>query len=158
MQSWLIAAENPSVWWDWKPWRPEGSLLPAAPEKTMPFLSITPSSWKPADPKEIESYVMYLNSHPEEEERIRKAARYTAARFTWEQIVENLIQRLEYQAKVPGPLHPHNMPYQEKPADSSGLSLREEPCLLLTCNRRNSEVNYSSCELLDSTRLDCCIK
>jgi len=52
-----------------------------------------------SDPKEIESYVMYLVDHPEEEEKIRKAARYTAARFTWEQILENLIQRLEYQAK-----------------------------------------------------------
>jgi hypothetical protein len=55
-----------------------------------------------SDPKEIESYVMYLMDHPEEEGKIRKAARYTAARFTWEQIIENLIQRLEYQAKIQG--------------------------------------------------------
>jgi len=55
-----------------------------------------------SDPKEIESYLIYLQSHHLEEERIRKAARYTAARFTWEQIVENLIQRLEYQAKSQG--------------------------------------------------------
>ncbi len=55
-----------------------------------------------SDPKEIESYVIYLTNHPEEEEKIRKAARYTAARFTWEQITENLIQRLEYQAKSQG--------------------------------------------------------
>jgi glycosyltransferase involved in cell wall biosynthesis len=53
-----------------------------------------------SDPREIESYVMYLDNHPEDDEKIRKAARYTAARFTWEQIVENLIQRLEFQAKV----------------------------------------------------------
>ena len=33
---------------------------------------------------------------------MRKAARSTAARFTWEQILENLIQRLEYQAKIQG--------------------------------------------------------
>ncbi len=55
-----------------------------------------------SDPKEIESYVMFLISHKEEEERVRKAARYTAARFTWEQIAENLIQRLEYQSKLQG--------------------------------------------------------
>ncbi len=55
-----------------------------------------------SDPKEIESYVLYLQSHPEETERIRKSARYTAGRFTWEQIVENLIQRLQYQAKSQG--------------------------------------------------------
>ncbi len=55
-----------------------------------------------SDPKEIESYVIYLTNHPEEEEKIRKAARYTAARFTWEQITENLIHRLEYQTKSQG--------------------------------------------------------
>jgi glycosyltransferase involved in cell wall biosynthesis len=55
-----------------------------------------------SDAKEIESYVMFLASHPEEEGKIRKAARCTAGRFTWEQITENLIQRLEYQAKIQG--------------------------------------------------------
>jgi glycosyltransferase involved in cell wall biosynthesis len=55
-----------------------------------------------SDPKEIESYVMYLLAHPEEEKKIRKAARYTAGRYTWGQILEILIQRLEYQAKTQG--------------------------------------------------------
>ena len=53
-----------------------------------------------ADPKEIESYVLYLDSHPREAERIRRTGRYTAARFVWEQVAEYLIQRLEYQAKI----------------------------------------------------------
>jgi glycosyltransferase involved in cell wall biosynthesis len=52
-----------------------------------------------SDPREIESYVLYLHSHPDEEDRIRKAARSTAGRFTWEQVAESLIQRLEYQAQ-----------------------------------------------------------
>jgi glycosyltransferase involved in cell wall biosynthesis len=55
-----------------------------------------------SDPEEIESYVVYLSSHKDEGERIRKAARHTAARFTWEQIAESLIQRLECQAKMQG--------------------------------------------------------
>jgi len=55
-----------------------------------------------SDPKEIEAYVTYLNNHPEDEEKIRKAARCTAARFTWEKVCENLIHRLEYQAKSQG--------------------------------------------------------
>lgn len=55
-----------------------------------------------ADSKEIESYILYLNSHPEEQERIRKAGRNTATRFCWDQVVANLIQRLEYMAKVQG--------------------------------------------------------
>jgi glycosyltransferase involved in cell wall biosynthesis len=55
-----------------------------------------------SDPQEIESSVMYLAGHPELEERIRKGARYTAARFTWEQILTSLIQKLECQAKTQG--------------------------------------------------------
>jgi glycosyltransferase involved in cell wall biosynthesis len=55
-----------------------------------------------SDPKEIESYILYLKSHPEETERIRRSARYTAGRFTWDQIMENLVQRLQYQAKSQG--------------------------------------------------------
>ncbi len=52
------------------------------------------------NPKEIDSYVTYLYRHPEESLRIRKAARTTAAQYTWEQVIENLIQRLEFQAAV----------------------------------------------------------
>lgn len=55
-----------------------------------------------ADAKEIESYVLHLNSHPREQERIRKEAHRTAIRFSWEQIIANLRQRLEYMAKVQG--------------------------------------------------------
>ncbi len=57
-----------------------------------------------ADPQEIETYITYLQSHPGMGEHIRKSARYTAARFTWDQITENLIQRLEFQAKIQGML------------------------------------------------------
>jgi glycosyltransferase involved in cell wall biosynthesis len=55
-----------------------------------------------SDPKEIESYVMYLMDHPEDNNRIRNAGRSTAAKYTWEQAQENLFQRLEYQAKLQG--------------------------------------------------------
>jgi glycosyltransferase involved in cell wall biosynthesis len=55
-----------------------------------------------ADAKEIESYVLHLHNHPEQQERIRKAAHRTANRFGWEQIIANLLQRLEYTAKVQG--------------------------------------------------------
>jgi glycosyltransferase involved in cell wall biosynthesis len=53
-----------------------------------------------SDPKEIESYVIFLKNHTDEVKRIRKSAKYTAAQFTWEQVIENLIQRLEYQAEA----------------------------------------------------------
>jgi glycosyltransferase involved in cell wall biosynthesis len=65
-----------------------------------------------SDPQEIESYVTFLNNHPEEVKRIRKSGQYTAAQFTWDQVIENLIQRLEYQAKAQGLLT-----LAEKPED-----------------------------------------
>ncbi len=55
-----------------------------------------------SDPQELESSVIYLTGHPELEERIRKEARNSAARFTWEQVLISLIQKLEYQAKTQG--------------------------------------------------------
>lgn len=57
-----------------------------------------------ADPLEIVGYMMYLRQHPEECVRIRKTARRTARYFTWEAAVQNLISKLENQAKVLGPL------------------------------------------------------
>ena len=53
-----------------------------------------------ADPGEIESYITYLKSHPEEEASIRHFARETAAQYTWEQVSGTLIRRLEYQARI----------------------------------------------------------
>jgi len=55
-----------------------------------------------SDPKEIEAYVMYLEEYPEEKKRIRKAARHTAKQFTWEEVIKNLIRKLEYQARIQG--------------------------------------------------------
>lgn len=55
-----------------------------------------------ADPGEIESYVMYLEEHSWLRERIRKAARETAGLFTWDEVIKNLTQKLEYQARVQG--------------------------------------------------------
>jgi glycosyltransferase involved in cell wall biosynthesis len=55
-----------------------------------------------AAPQEIEEYVIYLDEHPEEEEKIRKAARQTAKLFTWEEVIRNLVRKLEYQARIQG--------------------------------------------------------
>ena len=53
-----------------------------------------------SDPKEIEGYLMYLRECPDEGARIRSEARRTAAYFTWEAAVENLISKLENQARL----------------------------------------------------------
>ncbi len=55
-----------------------------------------------ADPQEIESYIAYLLSHPEETERMRRMGRATAAQYTWERVLTNLIHKLEYQARIQG--------------------------------------------------------
>jgi glycosyltransferase involved in cell wall biosynthesis len=55
-----------------------------------------------SDPREIEIYMMYLQDHPEEKEGMRRAARRTARLFTWEEVIENLTQKLEYQARIQG--------------------------------------------------------
>ena len=53
-----------------------------------------------SDPREIEDYVMYLRECPDEDARIRSEARRTAAYFTWEAAAENLISKLENQARI----------------------------------------------------------
>ena len=53
-----------------------------------------------SDPREIEGYLMYLRECPDEGARIRSEARRTAAYFTWEAAVENLISKLENQARL----------------------------------------------------------
>lgn len=51
------------------------------------------------DPDEIVGYLLYLRRHPEEQERIRKASRVTAEQFLWDQVIENLLSKLEFLAR-----------------------------------------------------------
>ena len=67
-----------------------------------------------SDPKEIENNVIHLMTHPDYSERIRKAAWQTASLFTWEEIVQNLIRKLELQAHIQGTLA---MPVVMPPAE-----------------------------------------
>ncbi|MFH1485386.1 MAG: glycosyltransferase, partial [Chloroflexota bacterium] len=53
-----------------------------------------------SDPEEIVGYAMNLRDSPEEDRRIRQAARRTARQFTWEASVRNLISKLENQARA----------------------------------------------------------
>jgi glycosyltransferase involved in cell wall biosynthesis len=53
-----------------------------------------------SDPREIEGYLMHLQEYPEEGIRIRKEAQRTASYFTWEAAAENLISKLESQARI----------------------------------------------------------
>jgi glycosyltransferase involved in cell wall biosynthesis len=55
-----------------------------------------------ADPKEIEAYFAYLDSHPDVKEKIREAGQETALQFVWERIVERLRGRLENEARIQG--------------------------------------------------------
>ena len=53
-----------------------------------------------ANPMEIVGYVMYLREYPSEGIRMREAGRRTARYFTWEAAVQNLIGKLENQARM----------------------------------------------------------
>ena len=51
------------------------------------------------DPDEIVGYLLYLRRHPEEQERIRAAGRGTAEQFLWDQVIANLVGKLEFLAR-----------------------------------------------------------
>jgi glycosyltransferase involved in cell wall biosynthesis len=51
------------------------------------------------DPDEIVGYLLYLRRHPEEQERIRVASQVTAKQFLWDQVIENLLSKLEFLAR-----------------------------------------------------------
>ncbi|MGZ3625803.1 MAG: glycosyltransferase family 4 protein [Ktedonobacteraceae bacterium] len=51
------------------------------------------------DPDEIVGYLLHLGRHPEEQERIRCAGRRTAEQFLWDQVIENLVSKLEFLAR-----------------------------------------------------------
>ncbi len=63
-----------------------------------------------SDPGEIEGYLAHLQEYPEEGIRIRNEARRTAAYFTWEAAAENLISKLESQARIQRVLVGHRPP------------------------------------------------
>jgi len=51
------------------------------------------------DPDEIVGYLLHLRRHPEEQKRIRCAGRNTAEQFLWDQVIENLVSKLEFLAR-----------------------------------------------------------
>jgi len=54
------------------------------------------------DAEEIVGYLMHLRSRPALVEEIRREARRTAALFTWPEVIENLLGKLEYLALTKG--------------------------------------------------------
>ena len=51
------------------------------------------------DPDEIVGYLLHLRHHPEEQERIRSAGQRTAEQFLWDQVIVNLVGKLEFLAR-----------------------------------------------------------
>jgi len=56
------------------------------------------------DPKEISSYLLYLDGNPQIQERIRSRARLTAEMFTWDRVLEDLLGKIEFIMRVYGRL------------------------------------------------------
>jgi glycosyltransferase involved in cell wall biosynthesis len=52
-----------------------------------------------SDPDEIVGYLLYLRRQPAEQERIRCAGRRTAEQFLWDQVIQNLVSKLEFLAR-----------------------------------------------------------
>ncbi len=75
------------------------------------------------DPSEIVSNLTSIHECPEQGERMRKAARRTARYFTWEAAVENLIAKLENQARMQGLLEE----FKAGNGDSIVPTFQEEP-------------------------------
>ncbi len=51
------------------------------------------------DPDEIVGYLLYLQQHREELEKIRNNGHQTARSFVWEEAIDNLIGKLGYLAR-----------------------------------------------------------
>lgn len=54
------------------------------------------------DPDEIVGYLLHLRRHPEEQERIRATGRRTAEQFLWDEVIENLVGKIEFLARKQG--------------------------------------------------------
>jgi glycosyltransferase involved in cell wall biosynthesis len=57
-----------------------------------------------ADPGEIVGYMAHLLNHPENKEAIRQGAQRTASTYVWDNVLDNLISKLEYIARNQGVL------------------------------------------------------
>jgi glycosyltransferase involved in cell wall biosynthesis len=54
------------------------------------------------DPEEIVGYLLHMQQHPEERQKICVAGKRTAAEFTWEEVLDNLAGKLAYLARKQG--------------------------------------------------------
>jgi glycosyltransferase involved in cell wall biosynthesis len=88
-----------------------------------------------ADPKEIESYITYLDKHPDEKHHIRRAGRGTAKQYVWEKVIKNLVRKLEYQASLQGLLAPTRT-IQERRHEARDYSQAEQLRLPLPVGSR----------------------
>lgn len=50
------------------------------------------------DPEELVGYLLHLQAHPKSAAKIRREARRAASLFTWDEVIDNLLGKLEYLA------------------------------------------------------------
>lgn len=80
------------------------------------------------DPEELVGYLLHLRAHPQLVEQIRREAQRTAALFTWPEVVENLIGKLEYLAVTRGITRPNGFaPGKERHKPDLSTLLAGEP-------------------------------
>src|SRR5579859_2850470 len=54
------------------------------------------------DPEEIVGYLLHMERHPEERDKVRHAGKQTASEFTWEEVIDDLTGKLGYLARKQG--------------------------------------------------------
>jgi glycosyltransferase involved in cell wall biosynthesis len=79
------------------------------------------------DPDEIVGYLLHLRRHPEEQESIRQAGNHTARQFLWDQVIENLVGKLEFLGRKQGIVFP--------PPTVETVKAQEEPVPVLEESR-----------------------
>ena len=111
-----------------------------------------------SDPREIEGYLMHLQEYPEEGIRIRSEARRTASYFTWEASADNLISKLENQARLQKALvggRPPPRPECKEPIEKRLLEIEAGTIGTKECISHTSSVgkdNGASCHQLSIIR------
>ena len=94
------------------------------------------------DPAEISGYAASLRDSPEEEVKIRKLARRTARQFTWEAAIQNLLGKLDNQARAQGMLNGTNGSRPGHARDESDSILREHHLLALAREVEQRQLEY----------------
>lgn len=94
------------------------------------------------DPAEITGYASAMKDSPEEDVRMRRLAKRTARQFTWTAAVQNLLGKLDNQARAQGMLNGTNGSRPAHVREESESILREHHLLALAREVEQRQLDY----------------